>query len=98
MRPFRFFFLLAVGFILFFAVARIVIFAMIFAAIMSIIFFGIRTLASFFRNLAWDRENAYDYRKYGYDNDRLDLYSRSNIFEKDETQAPWERERIIQIR
>ena len=98
MRPFRFFFLLAVGFILLFAVARIVIFAMIFAAIMSVIFFGIKTLAGFFRNLAWDRDRAYDYRNYRYDDDRLDLYSRTNIFDKDETQAPWERERIIQIR
>ncbi|MBX2873552.1 MAG: hypothetical protein KTR30_15670 [Saprospiraceae bacterium] len=54
MRPFRFFFVLALGFMLFFFVARFLIVALIAAAVMSTVFFIARRIKGFFQRMDWD--------------------------------------------
>ena len=97
MRPFRFFFLLAVGFILLVAVARVVFFAFIFAAIMSLIFFGVKTIVNFFSNLNWEQDKGY-YGRRQYKEEEFEYDPRYDFLELENMKAPWEKERIIQIR
>lgn len=54
MRPFKFFFAISVGLILFFFVARVLILAFFIAAVMSVLFFVFRKIRNFFRHLAWE--------------------------------------------
>ena len=97
MRPFKFFFMVSIGFLIFFSLMKVVFIALIFAGIMSLFFFGIKTIAGFFRNLSWESD-----RKSSYSN-TLDLPEFS--FERNNpntdwgtTNTPWEKERIIRIR
>lgn len=54
MRPFRFFFVLSLGFMLFFFVARFLIVALIAAAVMSTLFFIARRVKYFFQRMDWE--------------------------------------------
>ena len=54
MRPFRFFFMLALGFMLLFFVARFVVVALVVAAVMSTLFFIARRIKGFFSRMDWD--------------------------------------------
>lgn len=54
MRPFRFFFMLSLGFMLFFFVARFLLVALLAAAIMSGLFFVARRIKSFFQRMEWE--------------------------------------------
>ncbi len=58
MRPFQFFFMVAVGVILFFALAKVFIAALFIAMIMSVLFFIGQKISHFFRYITW---NADDY-------------------------------------
>ena len=65
MRPFKFFFAISVGMILFFFLARVLIMAFIIAAIMSVLFFVFRKIRNFFRHLAWEEydDDYYETRR-----------------------------------
>ena len=60
MRPFKFFFALSLGIVLFLFFARFVIFALLIAAAMSFIFYIGRRLKYFFRRLDWQEDAYYD--------------------------------------
>lgn len=61
MRPFKFFFALSLGMILFLFFAKIVVTALIVAAFMSIVFAVFRKAKRFFQRLSWEDE-SYNYR------------------------------------
>ena len=63
-RPFKFFFALSLGVILFVFFARFVIMAFFFAAILSVTFYVGRRIKNFFRRLSWEDEYDYGY-EYG---------------------------------
>ena len=96
MRPFRFFFLVSIGVIVFFAVAKVVLFALFIAAIMSLIFFGVRTIMNFFSGLRWEHNRGYN-DNYLKDRD-FDFRKGFSEFNFDTPRKSWENERIIQIR
>ncbi len=60
MRPFKFFFTVSVGLILFFFLARVFLFAMMIAAVMSVLFFIAQKTKNFFRRLSWE-DDSYRY-------------------------------------
>ncbi|MCR9290599.1 hypothetical protein OAF63_06055 [Saprospiraceae bacterium] len=60
-RPFKFFFGLSLGVILFFFLARFVVLAFFFAAAMSVVFFLGRKIKNFFRRMQWEDEYDYEY-------------------------------------
>jgi len=79
-HPFKFFFGLSLGVIVFFFVARVVVFALIMAAALSLLFFVGRKIKNFFKYMTWEEE--YDsYR----DDYRKDFYQKRNL-------PYWERE------
>ena len=97
MRPFKFFFLVSIGFLIFFSLMKVVFIALIFAGIMSLIFFGLKTIASFFRTLTWESErhtnhiNSLDYPEFSFQTDSPNM-------DWDSRNAPWEKEKVIRIR
>ena len=67
MRPFRFFFALSMGALLFFFVARFVIIALVLAAVFSGLFFLIQRARHFFSGLVWNQyypEARFEHRAY----------------------------------
>lgn len=58
-KPFKFFFALALGIMVFFVVARLVIGALFIAAILSVLFFLGKKIKNFFYNLNWREESDY---------------------------------------
>lgn len=64
MRPFRFFFFMSLGIMLFFVVARFVVFAVVAAALLSFAFFIGRKIRNFFYHMSWedDRYQAHPHR------------------------------------
>ena len=96
MRPFKFFFLTALAFIILFSLAKIAIIALVFAAIMSVGFFIFRSMINFFSNLSWEQKNQYEYKRNDYD-EFLNL-SEHPLLKRNETGAhQMEKERIIVI-
>lgn len=61
--PFKFFFGISVGVILFFFLARVFVTALFLAAAMSLIFFVFRKIKNFFKYMPWEEE------RYAYQND-----------------------------
>ena len=59
MKPFKFFFGLAVGVIVFLFLARVLFTAVIIAAVLSFMYYLVRGAVNFFRRLNWD--SRYDY-------------------------------------
>ncbi|MEM7103902.1 MAG: hypothetical protein AAF502_12265 [Bacteroidota bacterium] len=66
MRPFRFFFVLSLGIIIFYFVARVLIFALFAAAILSFGYFLFRKIRSFFFRLDWDGNGYYQHQQPNY--------------------------------
>ena len=65
MRPFKLFFSISLGVIIFFFLARFVVAALFFAAILSVLFYVGRRLRHFFHNLSWqdeDQDQPMDWR------------------------------------
>ncbi len=58
MRPFKFFFALSLGVIVFLFLARLVVFALIIAALLSVLFFVGRKIKHFFYRLDWEHGPA----------------------------------------
>jgi len=63
-HPFKFFFGLSVGLILFFFLARVFVTALFLAAAMSLVFFVFRKIKNFFKYMTWEEDYKYqdDYR------------------------------------
>ena len=102
MRPFKFFFAISVGLILFFFLARVLFIALLFAGVMSLIFYAVRGIKNFFRRLDWE-DYEYDYAPRGNSNysDRLPGWKFKDELLVDDWDRPRERffsERIIQVR
>ena len=99
-RPFRFFFGLAIGFVLLSLVARVFVFALIAAAIMSTAFFIGRKVVNFFRRMNWreDYEYEQDYnRPYRFES-RFEERIPAWELKREPTLQKWDRERIIEVR
>lgn len=62
MRPFKFFFSISLGVIIFFFLARFIVTALFIAAILSILFYVGRRLKYFFHNLSWQDEDIDPYK------------------------------------
>lgn len=99
MKPFKFFFALSLGIILFFFVARFVIVALVLAAVLSGVFFLIQRARYFFSGLGWNQYHPYhraEQRSYP----RLLNKDRSDevpFFEFDREEAPVSEWQIIRI-
>ncbi len=97
MRPFKFFFALSIGIVLFFFIARVLIMAFVLAALMSIPFFIYRKIKRLSRrHRHWHRE--YDRNEPDFflfddedENDRL-------ILDWEKNYDPWRRARVIQVK
>jgi hypothetical protein len=63
MRPFKFFFALSLGLILFGFLARFVLVALAMAAAFSLLFFLGRKIKNFFRELSWEQEDRFRRRR-----------------------------------
>lgn len=75
MRPFRFFFALSLGLILFFFLARVFILALILAAVLSVMFLVVKKIRELFQTRYWEDYEYEDYEEdYGYDTE-LPRYS-----------------------
>ena len=61
MKPFKFFFALSIGVMLFLFFAKIVLIALIAATVMSLVFGLFRKAKRFFRQLTWEEERDYRY-------------------------------------
>ena len=106
-RPFKFFFALAIGFVLLSFVARVFVFALIAAAIMSTAFFIGRKVINFFRYMTWregyEYEQEYD-RPYRFESrfeQRIpawELKRESALQKWDREWQEMKRERIIEVR
>jgi len=59
MRPFKFFFAISLGLILFSFLARFVIVAFLLAAAFSLVFFVGRIIKNFFQDLSWENEDRF---------------------------------------
>lgn len=70
MRPFRFFFAVSLGVIIFFFLARVVVLALLLAAGLSVLFYAGRKIKCFFQRLDWD-EGYDDYDHYAYQSHQL---------------------------
>ncbi len=62
MRPFKFFFAISLGLVLFTFLTRFVLVALLLAAAFSLIFFVGRKIKNFFQRLSWENEGDYRYR------------------------------------
>ena len=100
MRPFRFFFALSVGLILFFFLARVLVFALVFAAIMSVAFFVVRKIRNFFMGMTWeDRRYAYEHRYHRPKGLPEWHYDEEPLFGRREKQTDWLTDyRTIEVR
>ena len=100
-HPFKFFFGLSLGVIVFFFLARVVVFALIMAAALSLLFFVGRKIKNSFKYMTW--EDEYDHYRGDY---RRDFYRKRNLpyWEREEEDLSFfdrvenrQRERIIVI-
>lgn len=76
--PFRTFFGISVGLILFFFLARVLVTAFFLAAAMSLVFFVFRKIKNFFKYMTWEEREYYERNSY-HKFERLDeepLFSR----------------------
>lgn len=109
-RPFRFFFGLAIGFVLLSFVARVFVFALLAAAVMSTIYFVGRRVFNFFRYMTWtdDRYEYEHHRSYQFDNPfekrferKVPAWNRKAESALEKWDREWQemkRERIIEVR
>ena len=107
MRPFKFFFTVAVGMILFFFLARVFLTAFLIAGVLSIGYFIFRKVVDFFRYLSWEGDDyRYDRRgRYAYEEPAYDQLTPGWKFENDLLVDDWDNprervfaERIIPVR
>lgn len=93
--PFKFFFALSIGVILFFFLARVFVVAFLMAAVLSLGFFLVRKIKNFFKNMNWEDEDDY---RYGYHQNQNNIpfwkMEEESFFHQ---RAERERERIIII-
>lgn len=68
--PFRTFFGISVGLILFFFLARVLVTAFFIAVAMSLVFFVFRKIKNFFKNMAWEEREYYNRNSF----DEFDKY------------------------
>ena len=66
--PFKFFFALSIGVIVFFFLARVFVAALVMAAVLSLVFFVFRKIKNFFKYMTWE--------------DRYDRYQRSYQYQR----------------
>lgn len=104
MKPFKFFFTVALGLMAFFFLARVILAALFIAGVMSIGYFLFRKAADFFRYLSWggydSRYDFYDYEDRQYKH-TLPGWKFENDLLVDDWDNPRERifaERIIPVR
>ncbi len=100
MRPFKFFFLAALGIMAFLFLARVFFFAFILAAFMSFFYFVSRKVINFFRYMTWeDDPRYYPQRAYAWNNQLPEgSHNSEPLFEDFEKRYDWAvPERIIKI-
>lgn len=71
MKPFKLFFALSLGIILFLFFAKIVLIALIAAFVMSVIYSGFRKMKHFVQRTLWEEDYEEDYFKHYYKEDIL---------------------------
>ena len=98
MRPFKFFFSIALGVIIFLFLARFIIAALFIAAVLSVLFYVARRLRYFFYNLSWRDEDYEQPMDWSYSQRALPPQSQEWYFEQFADPREYTRiERTIEI-
>lgn len=91
MRPFKFFFVLALAVFAFTFVAKFFIMAFFVAAIMSTVYFVFTKIRNFFFRMTWDRSGYGEYEDDGYHRQFAERrYQAEPLFYKRERQPQWQ--------
>lgn len=92
MRPFRFFFALSLGVIIFMFLARFVLIALFMAVLFSILYYAGRKLYTFFSRLRWDGEEDEDRYDWVYGQNRIGADDRMWYHETPQHRYTFDRE------
>ena len=98
MKPFKFFFAVSLGILLFGFLARFVLFALVMAAAFSFIFFIGRRIKNFFQHLNWEENGSY--RRYHHRRQQLPVWKDDLLLyypEKRREYQPEYRNRTIEV-
>jgi hypothetical protein len=90
MRPFKFFFSISLGVIVFFFLARFIVAALFIAAILSLLFYVGRRLSYFFRDLSWQDDATHNDRSYNWRYSKFALPAENREWYFDQVYEPGE--------